>query len=789
MSTQPKSTWIHVLLFFYIIFLTPWALQGVSVDDLSLEDKIGQLLMVHFEGEEVNEDIIEQVQHARIGGVIYYTWSNGLTSPTQVRTLSLSLQKLAKEKGLLPLFIATDQEGGAISRLGKGFTDFPGNGALGRCHDTELAYKTAYAIGKELKAVGINFNLAPVVDVNNNPQNPIIGVRSFGSSPDIVTIYGKEQLRGYLDSGVLACLKHFPGHGDVTVDSHIGRPRVNKHLHELQEMELVPFLEIGNEAPAIMTAHILFPQIDPVYPTSLSKKMTQQLLREKMRFEGVILTDSLTMGGVLQGATSVEDVAIEAFNAGSDILMIVAQDLETKIADERYVNNVINLSKKMVSAVRQGRISEERVNESVARILKLKERGGLFTAPPPTPADTLKYCHCKNHVDLAKEVAYCSVKINKGSIPLDFTGQKIALILPYVLKQKIESFKLDALGGTATLCFYDFSHPSKSEANHILETVEESDHAIFLSYNAWKFPAQLELIARVASEVPTALIATRDPYDLNQVMSTEVEIATYSPAIPSLHVALEYLSGHTNILRLTPKEIEDIGQRIWDNESQKSKEQLIFWNENEDFPSFGIGHYIWPPKSYNGPFSEGRFHDVLTYFKEHDIELPSWLENEVFSPWETREEFYNNFNSQKMLELRELLLETLSIQSSYMVTRLNYAFFNMIHFLSPEEKTQVIKQFFRVATLPNGPFILTDYLNFKHEGTDPKERYKGQGWGLLQVLQEMAHIKEPKTPVKDFISSAKKLLETRVQNAPAHKHEEKWIPGWMGRLKKYELLE
>jgi len=257
--------------------------------EMSLEEKVGQLLMVHFNGEKVNEDAVTLVQEIGVGGVMYYNWANGLHSKEQVAQLSSQLQELAA----IPLFIAADQEGGVVCRLQRGFTVFPGNGARGAVNDVQLAEDCAFTTGSELLAAGVNFNLAPVVDVNSNPRNPVIGLRSFGSDPESVTRFAKAALIGYKKAGVLTSLKHFPGHGDVEVDSHEDLPVIKKSKKQLQKVELLPFFALADQADTVMTAHVLVPEIDPLHCATLSKKVLDIL--RSAGFQGVIITDSLVM--------------------------------------------------------------------------------------------------------------------------------------------------------------------------------------------------------------------------------------------------------------------------------------------------------------------------------------------------------------------------------------------------------------------------------------------------------------------------------------------------------------
>lgn len=349
--------------------------HAVSVQELNLDEKIGQVLMVHFQGENGNVEAKRLVQEIHVGAIIYYNWSNGLHDPEQVLSLSCDLQELASRTRLsIPLIIAVDQEGGRVARLRNGFTSIPSNQAVALFGDPDTAKSNALTVGKELRAVGINMNLSPVVDVNSNPENPVIGDRSFSSDPKVVTAYAEKALEGYKEAKIIAVLKHFPGHGDVTIDSHADLPVVNKSITELESIELLPFAKLALAADAIMTAHLLVPALDPERCSTLSKP-TLDYLKETLRFKGLILSDSLVMNGVLKQCGSVEEAAIQALIAGCDILILggkqlVGNDtsLELKAEDVSKVHEAIR------RAINTGRISETRLDDAVEKILKFKNR-------------------------------------------------------------------------------------------------------------------------------------------------------------------------------------------------------------------------------------------------------------------------------------------------------------------------------------------------------------------------------------------------------------------------------
>jgi len=347
---------------------------GFDIQGMSVEEKVGQVLMVHFHGDVANDEARALVQDTKVGGIIYYNWSNGLHSPEQVRALSAGLQILAeKNRTSIPLLIAVDQEGGVVSRLNHGFSRFPGNKAIAMTGDPNLAEKAMQITGQELRAVGINMNLAPVVDVNSNPRNPVIGARSFGDLPETVVAFGEKALQGLSKAQVISTLKHFPGHGDVT-DSHEDLPILRKSKEELEKVELFPFAKLESSADAIMTAHILVPALDEENCTTLSKK-SLNYLRDVIGFQGVIVTDSLVMAGVLKQCGTVDEAAIGALNAGCDLLILGGKLLSGELSGfELTVEDVQRVYRSIVQAVKEGRISEERLDGAVSKILTLKNR-------------------------------------------------------------------------------------------------------------------------------------------------------------------------------------------------------------------------------------------------------------------------------------------------------------------------------------------------------------------------------------------------------------------------------
>ncbi|MBS0648002.1 MAG: hypothetical protein JSS10_02110 [Verrucomicrobia bacterium] len=239
------------------------------------------------------------------------------------------------------------------------------------------------------------------------------------------------------------------------------------------------------------------------------------------------------------------------------------------------------------------------------------------------------------------------------------------------------------------------------------------------------------------------------------------------------------------VLAISSQEAQKVGEKIWQNECSGKFESLTHWGERENFPSLGIGHFIWYPVGQRDRFQE-KFPDLLTFIQKQGIVLPSWLKTAEGCPWKSRQEFYDQIQSPQMKELRELLFDTRNLQALFIAERLEKALPKMTEKLSPTEKEKITAVFNRLASTPQGLYALIDYVNFKGEGTDPKETYQGQGWGLLQVLQGIPS--SSNNVVADFAESAKKVLAQRVKNARMEKNEEKWLKGWFNRLETYQTV-
>ena len=328
--------------------------------DMSLDEKIGQLLFLGFQGTVLDKRAIEVIDRYRPGGLI--VMGENVKSAAQLLALVNSL-KAESSKGGIPAFIAVDEEGGRVSRMPPELKDIPSARTIGKTGGADIANSVGGVIAEELKAFGFNMDFAPVLDIWSNPKNTVIGDRALGTDADTVGRLGVQVMKGLASEGIIPVVKHFPGHGDTTADSHKELPVSDSSLERLKSFELKPFAEAaGNGADAVMVAHILLPRVDDKNPASLSRTFITDILRKLIGFDGVVITDDLTMGAISKNYGMAE-AALMSFKAGSDLILVVhGYDDEVAVAEA------------LKNAAQSGEISRDRLDESVYRILKLKEK-------------------------------------------------------------------------------------------------------------------------------------------------------------------------------------------------------------------------------------------------------------------------------------------------------------------------------------------------------------------------------------------------------------------------------
>lgn len=328
--------------------------------EMSLEEKIGQMIFAGVDGTTFDSHALILIHDYKVGGIIF----NKKNFSSAEQTIQY-LNKIRNENtsNKIPLFLGVDQEGGIVAKLPGNLTPIPTNLEIGKVNNTDFSNSIGQLLGKEVKAYGFNMNFAPVLDINSNPNNPVIGNRSFGNSADLVSRLGIATMKGIQSENIIAVVKHFPGHGDTSTDSHLELPRVNKSLEELQQLELLPFQQAITEgADVVMIAHILLPNIDSTNPSSMSKVVISDILRNQLQYDGVVITDDMTMEAIIDNF-DIGDASVQSVKAGSDIVM-VAHGFE----------NAADIFESLKTAVENGELSEERIDESIIRILQLKEK-------------------------------------------------------------------------------------------------------------------------------------------------------------------------------------------------------------------------------------------------------------------------------------------------------------------------------------------------------------------------------------------------------------------------------
>ncbi len=444
-------------------------------------------------------------------------------------------QGLAAREGAAPLFVAIDQEGGPVSRLTAGFTVFPSNMAVGATGSADRAREMAAVMAAEMAAVGINMNLAPVVDVNDNPANPVIGIRSFGAAPELVARLGAAMIETTQAHGILATAKHFPGHGNTAVDSHVGLPVVTGSLERLEAVELAPFrAAIAAGVGAIMTAHVVVPAVEPAegLPATLSHRVLGGLLREQMGYEGLIVTDSLGMGAL--GGYPAAAVATLAFEAGRGCAGV-------RRGPRPRPGRAARGLRPSVAQVQQGEVTQARLDASVRRILLAKARLGLLEARSAGQGALAEPVGTAEHRAAALAVARESITLVRdacGVLPIE-PDRRLLVIWPRTagdlgaaLQAQHAAVQLLPVG----------SDPTAEEIRAAVRAAAGSDVVVAGTVNARRHPGQLELVQALHG-CKLIVVALDAPYDLAAFPDAPAALATYGSVPVSLQALAEVLTG------------------------------------------------------------------------------------------------------------------------------------------------------------------------------------------------------------------------------------------------------
>ncbi|WP_406000780.1 glycoside hydrolase family 3 protein [Streptomyces sp. NBC_00829] len=532
------------------------------ISRMSLEEKVGQLFVMRVYGhsattpDQADIDLnlkemgvrtaAELVAKYHVGGIIYFTWAHNTRDPHQIAGLSNGIQRAGLAQPTpLPLLISTDQEHGIVARVGRPATLLPGAMALGAGGSRSDARAAARIAGAELAAMGIRQNYAPVADVNVNPANPVIGVRSFGADPDAVAALVAAQVRGYQSAGIAATSKHFPGHGDTTVDSHTGIPVITHTREQWEETDAPPFrAAIADGIDSIMTAHIQFPALDPSNdPATLSRPILTGILREELGYDGVVVTDALNMQGV-RDKYGDHRVPVLALKAGVDQLLN-PPDLAVAW------NGVLG-------AVRSGELTVARLDESILRILCLKEKLGLFRDPFVSDRKVEHTVGTRAHLAAADRIAEgtTTLLVNEGGLlPLNRRRQPRLLVVgadpasptgttgpPTAVLAKA----LTDLGFTATALPTGIT-PTAATIDQAVAAAGGRDAVIVATYNVTATSPQRTLVTRLAATgVPLVALSIRNPYDIAQLAGVRAALAAYCWTDVELRAAARVIAGRVD---------------------------------------------------------------------------------------------------------------------------------------------------------------------------------------------------------------------------------------------------
>ncbi|GAB1329512.1 glycoside hydrolase family 3 protein [Streptomyces sennicomposti] len=529
------------------------------ISRMTLEEKVGQLFVMRVYGHSATDpdqaDIdanlgeigvrtaAELVAKYRVGGIIYFTWAHNTRDPRQIADLSNGIQRacLTQPRGL-PALIATDQEHGIVCRIGAPATLFPGAMAIGAGGSASDARTLGRISGAELRAMGVNQDYSPDADVNVNPANPVIGVRSFGADPDAVARLVAAEVRGYQDSRVAATAKHFPGHGDTAVDSHYGFPVITHTREQWERLDAVPFrAAIRAGIDSVMTAHIQFPALDDSGdPATLSHPIVTGILRGELGYDGVVITDSLGMEGV-RTKYGDDRVPVLALKAGVDQL------LNPPSLDVAW-NAVLR-------AVREGELTEARIDESILRILRLKARLGLFDGPYVTSAGVARTVGTRAHLAAADRIAERTTTLlvnEKRLLPLSRRTHRELLVVGADPASPsgttgppttVLAAALTELGFTAT-ALSTGTAPSAAVIDRAVAAAQDADAVVVATYNVTAGSAQRTLVERLtATGRPVIAVAVRNPYDVAQLPGVPAVLAAYAWTDVEVRAAARVIAG------------------------------------------------------------------------------------------------------------------------------------------------------------------------------------------------------------------------------------------------------
>lgn len=536
------------------------------IDDMTLRQKVGQLFMSRVYGDRAKSpgkrheasnrrylgvgDATELLKRYHVGSIVYFGWAGNFKDANQVADLSNGIQSAAAAAGDVPVLISTDQEHGSVRRLGPPAVLFPGAMAIGATQRPDLARDAARVTGTELRAVGIHQDLAPVADVNADPANPVIGIRSFGSRPAQVAAMVAAQVAGLqADGDAAATAKHFPGHGDTDIDSHVGLPVIRKSAADWWAVDAPPFeaaIEAGTDV--IMTAHVVVPSLDKSRrPATLSRPILTDILREQMGYDGVIMTDSLTMAAVRERWGDAK-VPVLALKAGADVL-----------ADPPDLPKAYN---GVLSAIKRGELTEARVDRSIERILALKDRLGLLDSPMVDVDAVQEQLGSTAHKEVSREVADAGITVLRSRerrlpVPTDWS----VLLTGFndsAIRQLPERLGAD---GRKVVTRWTPDDPSASQIRSALKAARKHDVTFVFTGYLGAYRSQRELVRTLLkSGGRVVIVNTQSPYDVAWFPSAPGQVVTYGTVPVAMRSLAKIINGEIGASGRLPVRIPKLGK-------------------------------------------------------------------------------------------------------------------------------------------------------------------------------------------------------------------------------------
>ncbi len=554
----------YFLIFAFFIFMSQAAFgKPLTVSELTLDQKIGQLIVPAIRTTDLSEpspEIIKNIKKYGVGGYHLLIDPKHLQNPLKTTQLLNQMQSLSE----IPLLISADLEGGAGFYY-KGLTRFPRAMALGATDNPEMVRKLAEITAKEALGMGIHVNFYPDVDVNSNPKNPIINIRSFGSQPDLVSLLACAYIEGYQDAGGVAVAKHFPGHGDTSIDSHMELPKLDVSYAKLSSLELLPFkAAVQHKVDGVMSAHILLPLIETeLVPATLSNRILTGILRQELGFDGLVYTDALMMKGISAHYKDAE-AAVRAVQAGADLLLF-PQDVPAAYGA-------------LKAAVRSGEITEARINESVGRILKLKNKLNLPQKKQVYLTALKSQLHSKSNSDFAQEVMNASITLLNSEerlFPLHLKPKDKVLVL--TIMDKAEGWRETKPGKhfvdelkerhSNTVAFFFGAKYSNRVLNELKHNLPSADYVIVNSFtrvSAFKgsidlSSKQLDLVREIMkSGKKVILVAYGNPYIVGALPEPTATLLTFEYCPSAEHAVLKGLLGEYKFTGRLPIDIPEM---------------------------------------------------------------------------------------------------------------------------------------------------------------------------------------------------------------------------------------